>query len=238
MITPSTLCSADQSANPDLTDLLDLVDRALAGLTPRLPAHVDRDDLRSAGRVALVHATRRFDGTDAETRAYCFVRVRGAMLDELRRLDPLARRRRERLRAVANATHELTHLLGRAPTVGDLVRATELSPADIVTAQSDLAAEEEGSPQLTEHFADPDAVCPASRAEQEDTLSRLIDALDRLPPKQAHAVRRYHLDDVTLDVIGAELGVSRERARQLRAAGEEKLRADLDVLSLWDALLA
>ncbi len=60
-----------------------------------------------AGREALVHAPLRFDGPTNEARAFCFVRVRGAMLDELRRLDPLARRRRERVRAVSRVEHEL-----------------------------------------------------------------------------------------------------------------------------------
>ena len=52
------------------------------------------------------------------------------------------------------------------------------------------------------------------------------------------ALRRYYLEDATLDDIAAELGVSRERARQVREAGEKKLRADLLVLALWQSLFA
>ena len=237
MITPSTLCPSI-SEPPDPTSLLDLVDRALSGLAPRLPHHVDRDDLRSAGRVALMHASRKFDGPTEGTRAYCFVRIRGAMLDELRRLDPLARRRRERVRAVSRAEHELTHILGRTPTSYEIAMAVELSITEVNAALADLAAEEEGTPILDENHADTQAVLPSARAEQNDLIATLLEALERLPTKQAHAVRRYHLDGVTLDIIGGELGVSRERARQLRAAGEAKLREDYQILALWDALLA
>lgn len=239
MITPSTLCPAPPStpaANP--IDLLDLVDRALAGLAPRLPAHVDRDDLASAGREALIHAAHRFKGPSADARAFCFVRVRGAMLDELRRLDPLARRRRERARAVSRVEHELTHELGRSPSTFEIAEALNFSIPEVTAAQADLAAEEAGATVLDENYADPAALCPANHAEQGDCLAKLTGALDRLPPKQAYAVRRYHLEDATLDTIGAELGVSRERARQLREAGENRLRADFDVLALWNALLA
>lgn len=236
MIAPNTLCPP--SPAPDPVALLDLVDRALAGIAPRLPAHVDRDDLASAGREALMHATLRFDGPASEARAFCFVRVRGAMLDELRRLDPLARRRRERARAVARMEHELTHELGRPPFTVEIAEALAFSLPEVRAAQADLAAEEAGTPVLDENLADAASPCPAHWAQGADLMEQLTTALDRLPPRQAYAIRRYHLEDATLDTIGAELGVSRERARQLRTAGEARLREDLEVLHLWDVLIA
>lgn len=218
--------------------LLDIVDRALASLSPRLPRSVDRDDLASAGKLALIHATERFSGPVDEARAYCFVRVRGAMLDELRRLDPLARRRRERARAVGQADVELTGRLGRAPTVAEMATALEFSTAEVSAALADLAAEEAGAESVWEDLADHNAPSPLECAEIGDLFTGLQDALGRLPPNQALAVRRYYLEDQPLDAIATELGVSRERARQLREAGQKKLRADLQVLALWDALFA
>ena len=218
--------------------MLDLVDRALASISPRLPHSVDRDDLASAGKLALIHAVDRFGGPADEARAYCFVRVRGAMLDELRKLDPLARRRRERARAVGKADVELTGRLGRAPTPAEIATALELSPAEVTAALADLAAEEAGAQSVWDDLPDHAAPSPLESAELGDLFAGLQDALSRLPPNQALAVRRYYLDDQPLDVIAAELGVSRERARQLREAGEKKLRADLQVLALWDALVA
>lgn len=217
--------------------LLDLVDRALASLSPRLPQSVDRDDLASAGKLALYHAVDRFTGPPDQARAYCFVRVRGAMLDELRRLDPLARRRRERARAVGRADLELTGRLGRAPSPSEIAAALELSTAEVTAALADLAAEEAGADSPWDEFPDHDAPSPLESAELGDLFAGLREALERLPPNQALAVRRYYLEDAPLDVIAGELGVSRERARQLREAGEKKLRADYHVLALWDALL-
>jgi len=216
--------------------LLDLVDRALASLSPRLPQSVDRDDLASAGKLALFHAAERFTGPPDEARAYCFVRVRGAMLDELRKLDPLARRRRERARAVGQADVELTGRLGRAPTVSEIATALEFSPAEVSAALADLAAEEAGAESVWDELADHESPSPLESAELGDLFTGLQEALDRLPPNQALAVRRYYLEDQPLDVIATELGVSRERARQLREAGQKKLRSDLQVLALWDAL--
>ena len=160
------------------------------------------------------------------------------MLDELRRMDPLARRRRERVRAVSKIEHELTHELGRSPLTVEIAEALDYSTAEVRVAQSDLAAEAAGTPVLDENLADPSSPNPARQAEQGDLLAKLFGALDRLPDRQAHAVKRYHIEEATLDTLGAELGVSRERARQLRTAGENRLRDDLEVLSLWDALIA
>jgi RNA polymerase sigma factor for flagellar operon FliA len=62
-------------------------------------------------------------------------------------------------------------------------------------------------------------------------------ALERLAPNHAHVLRRYYLDEATLDEIGVELGVSKERVRQIREAAEKKLRADFVVLALWQSFL-
>jgi len=237
MITPETLCPFPSSPT-DPAALLDLVDRALAGLAPRLPTHIDRDDLLSAGREALVNSTRRFEGSLEEARAFCFVHVHGAMLDELRRLDPLARRRRKRVRAVSQAEHALTSLLGRSPSPAEIAEHLGFAGREVLAAQVDIAAEEAGAPILHENYAAHMAPSPVDQAEQGDILRELLEALERIPAKQAHAVRRYHIDNATLDTISSELGVSRERARQLRVAGEDKLRADFEVLNLWNALLA
>jgi DNA-directed RNA polymerase sigma subunit (sigma70/sigma32) len=63
-------------------------------------------------------------------------------------------------------------------------------------------------------------------------------ALDRLPPNHAHIVRRYYLEDATLDDLASELGISKERVRQIREAAEKKLREDFVVLALWQSLLS
>lgn len=235
MLQPSELSPASFPA--PVAELLDLVDRALASVSPRLPARVDRDDLLSVGKLALIAARTRYDGPDTEVRAYCFVRVRGAMLDELRRLDPLGRARRDRVRAVVRAQTSLFDVLGRPPSTVELAVATECSPNEVEAALADLAAEEGGEAPTWHDLPDVATPSPAEHVELSDLHDHLNEALVRLPAAQAHAVRRYHLEDASLDMVAAELGVSRERARQLRVAGEKRLRADLLVLAVWQALV-
>jgi RNA polymerase sigma factor for flagellar operon FliA len=228
--------------DPQLLDALSVVEAVLRHLSRRLPAHVSREDLASVGKLALVEALLRFNGPALEARAFCYARVRGAMLDELRRLDPLSRRTRTRVKLVARAAATLTDQLGREPADFEVADATGLTIGAVRDANrfavTDTFSLDGAADGASYELHDPTAPCPAESAARGDTVHSVRAALERLPPNQALAVRRYHLEDATLDEIASELGVSRERARQVRDAGEKQLRADFVVLALWQSLLA
>ena len=234
----------EHTPSASLAATLDVVDAVLGALDRRLPAHVSRDDLASAGKLALVEALLRWSGPAAEARAYCYVRVRGAVFDELRRLDPLSRHTRTQVTHVARAAAALERELGRAPAPAEIAALTGLTAGAVAQLEQFAAAVQAASFDATDAdgealhaIADLEAACPARSAESDDTHASVRAALDRLAPRHAHVLRRYYLDDATLDDIAAELGVSRERARQIREAAEQKLREDFIVLALWQSLL-
>ena len=234
-----------QSSPVSLLDTLSVVDAVLGALDRRLPAHVSRDDLASAGKLALIEALLRFDGPPEQARAYCFVRVRGAVLDELRRLDPLSRHTRTQVTLVRRAAAALERELGRAPVASEIATVTGLSTDAVAqldrlaTAAQACSADETNSDAKQLHaLIDNDAACPARSAEIGDTYASLHVALGQLPPNQACVLRRYYLEDATLDDIATELGISKERVRQIREAAEKKLREDFVVLALWQSLLS
>lgn len=220
-----------------VADLLDIVDTALATVSRRVPMHVACDDLASAGKLALVAALSQVNGPEKEIRAYCFVRVRGAMLDELRRLDTVSRRQRREARLVAQAQVRLASEHGREATIDEIAEVTQLDLRAIAVAQTILHAQENPEDFSWDQLADAEAPSPATSVELADLRTAIVAALDRLPANQAMALRLYYLEDTTLDQIAERLNVSRERARQVRDAGEKRLRADLVVLSLWQTLL-
>ena len=227
-----------------LADTLSVVDAVLAALDRRLPAHVSRDDLASAGKLALIEALLRFDGPPEQARAYCYVRVRGAVLDELRRLDPLSRHTRAQVTLVRRATAALERDLGRAPNANEIATVTGLSSATVAqleqlatAAQTCSVDETDANGDQLHAVIDNDAVCPARSAETVDTYASLHVALDQLPPNHARVLRRYYLEDATLDEIATELGISKERVRQIREAAEQKLRSEFVVLALWQSVL-
>ncbi len=218
-----------------LADYIDIVDVALATISSRLPDYVVRDDLASVGKLALISAMAQCSGSADEVRAYCFVRVRGAMLDELRRMDPMTRRQRGGIKAVTKAIAVLGGRFGRAPMPQEIADFAQLSVSDVVAIQMAIAAAEDASAFEWDSLPDTDAISPDEATEVADLRAGLQIALERLPANQALVLRRYYLEDVLLADIAGELGVSCERVRQIREAGEKKLRADFVVLALWQS---
>ena len=225
-----------------IEDHLDVVDAALAPLARRLPASVSREDLASAGRLALVETLSDFEGPHHEARAYAFTRVRGAMLDELRRLDPLSRRARARVSTVRRAAAEIAQEVGREATTAEVAEATGFSTEEVrQTEQLAVVVEAYvGDPDEVDRFSrvpDEGTVSPIEFAESAELAELVHEALARLSPNQAFVVRRYYLEDATLEEIADQVGVSKERVRQIREAGEKKLRADETVQALWRAVI-
>lgn len=230
--------SAYSSDSLTVSDHLDLVDRALSVVARRLPTSVSRDDLASIGKIALIAALPQAKEIAQDVRAYCFVRVRGAMLDELRRLDPLSRQHREAFTSVVRAQAALGARLGRAPTRVELAVATGLSASAVQHALNLIAQEADFVDPELDRLADTDTPSPAESVETEDLRLSLREALSRLSSVQAAVLYRYYFEDATLEMISAELGVSKERVRQIREAGEKKLKADFVVLALWQSLIS
>ncbi|WP_404421492.1 sigma-70 family RNA polymerase sigma factor [Nibricoccus sp. IMCC34717] len=221
---------------PALEDYIDIVDTAVATVSRRLPAHVDRDDLASVGKIALLAAMHQVDGPPDEIRSYCFVRVRGAILDELRRLDPLSRRSRDLINKVNRAQAELSSRLTRTPLRAEIAAAAGVTVHEVARAQALVAeAEETPPPAPWETLADTAMASPADQVAAEDLRDALRSALSRLPDMQAHVLFRYYFDGATLEQIADESGVSKERIRQIRAAAEAKLRGDYAVHAVWQA---
>jgi len=227
-----------------LADTLSVVDAVLGAIDRRLPAHVSRDDLASAGKLALVEALLHFDGPSEQVRAYCYVRVRGAVLDELRRLDPLSRHTRRRVALVQRAVAGFERQFGRVPTLEEVAALTGFSRETVAQLEQLASAAHAVSIDATDEngeclcvIPDVNAAGPAGTAEADDLHASIRAALDRLAPRHAFVLRRYYLDEATLEDIAAELGVSKERVRQIREKAERKLREDFVVLALWQSVL-
>src|SRR5471030_2820178 len=128
--TPATAWRAYQGVSPSAVDEKDLIVRYLPlvrnvvdRIKLNVPAHVDADDLYSVGITGLIAAVRKFDPEQGSTFAsYASLRIRGAILDELRRMDWCPRRARARSRKLKTAINDVEQKHGRAAT-DDEVRA-------------------------------------------------------------------------------------------------------------------
>ena len=212
-------------------------------MSRHLPQHVSAQDLASAGKLALMEILSDFDGSFARDRGYVVCRVRGAVMDEMRRLDPLSRYGRAQVRRVREAASVLEGSLNRVPTGAEVAEQIGLSDAEVRgILQLGLAAEAlsadspgHGSDGIRS-IADPNAPSPADMAEESDSASAIRAALQRLSPNQSVVLQEYYFNGMTLQEIADDLGLSVVRVHQLRSAAEACLRGDVDVLEVWARL--
>jgi len=235
--------SLDTSLALSIADVLPIVDAVVAQMSRHLPGHVSAQDLASAGKLALMEILSDFNGSFSQDRGYVVCRVRGAVMDEMRRQDPLSRYGRTQVRRVRNAVSTLEIRLNRVPTDSEVAEKTGLSEADVSKINRlGIAAEAlstdspgHGSESLRS-IADPNARSPADMAEESDSASAIRAALQRLSPSQSAVVQRYYFNGLTLQEIADDLGLSVVRVHQLRGAAEARLRGDIDVLDAWAGL--
>jgi RNA polymerase sigma factor FliA len=226
-----------------VADVLPIVDAVVAQMSRHLPQHVCAQDLASAGKLALMEILSDFDGSFAQDRGYVICRVRGAVMDEMRRLDPLSRYGRTQVRRVRKAVSTLEIELSRVPTDAEVAGVTGLSEADVRKIhQLGVAAEalstdalDRGS-ESVRSIADPDAPSPADEAEKSDSASAIRAALERLSSSQSIILQLYYFNGMTLQEIASDLGLSVVRVHQLRAAAEARLRGDIELLDAWTGL--
>ncbi|KRF37919.1 RNA polymerase subunit sigma-70 [Nocardioides sp. Soil805] len=197
----------------------------------RVPGHVDRDDLTSAGLAALVLAARAYEPERGVPFArYASTRVRGALLDELRSVDWATRAVRRRARDLDETRTRLTHSLGRVPTDAEVASALGLPLEEVVANREDLAraqvlsleaGDEHGS--YAESLASA-SLTPERALEHQELLGYLGEAIAELPERLRRVVEGYFLDEQPMAELAAELGVTESRVSQLRAEAMVLLR--------------
>jgi RNA polymerase sigma factor for flagellar operon FliA len=215
-----------------------LVGHLVREMLARVPAHVNRDDLMSAGYAALVGAARGFDDERGVPFArFAAARVRGALLDELRGLDWASRSVRQRARRTDAARQELTAELGRTPTLQEVADRLGCSTQDIESADDDVQRAVVFSLQGFATAGAEDVVTEPGAGPEEmlirrERLGYLRHAIDALPERLREVVQGYFFDERPMARIAADLGVTESRVSQLRAEAlgllKDGLNAHLD----------
>lgn len=202
-------------------------------------AGIEVEDLVQAGLVALTECAQRHDGpTEDGFAAYAKLRVRGAMVDLVRRSTPLSRSATERRRLLREKITALTNELGRPPSDDELAAAMGLSPrelADQNAADQPLRFEaiDDAYSDSNAAFADdrPDAFAMLADSEMR---SAVASAIADLPERLQMIIQLYFVEELNLAEIAEILGVSIPRVHQLKAQALDKLRSalgeDYDIL--------
>jgi RNA polymerase sigma factor for flagellar operon FliA len=213
---------------------LPLVGHLVREMLGRLPAHVSREDLVSAGMAALAGAARNFDperGTPFGS--FATTRIRGALLDELRGLDWASRSVRSRARRVDAAQQELTATLGRTPTSAEVAEALGVGVDEVKSVDEDVQRAVVLSLQgfatgTAEDMVPERTAGPEDLIVHRERIGYLHHAIEALPERLRRVVTAYFFEERPMLEIAAELGVTESRVSQLRAEALILLRDGLN----------
>jgi RNA polymerase sigma factor for flagellar operon FliA len=189
-------------------------------LVAELPQGVDRENLEAAGLLGLVEAAHHYDPRrGVEFKSFAYHRIRGAMLDELRRNSPLPQRMLEIIAQVRQAERDLPP----PATAAQLAAASGLPLKDVEQGLDAMRLADARS--LGEEIIDArNTASPFNLAQRNELQQALADGIERLPERQRLVVTLYYLEDLRLKEIGRVLNVSESRVSRLLAEAERALK--------------
>ena len=207
-------------------DHLPLVKRIAQQILVRLPSHIEMDDLIQVGLIGLLKAAEdhhRESGAAFST--YAAIRIRGAMLDELRSRDWLPRSVQRNLSRVSTAIESAEQKFGRPPSDKEIAAELSISLEEYHSLSAELACARVG--QLEEIDVATDSAGPVEIIFDQVKREALVAAIQQLPEKEALMLSLYYTEDLNLKEIGMVLGVSESRVSQIHGQAVARLRSKL-----------
>jgi RNA polymerase sigma factor for flagellar operon FliA len=194
-----------------------------------LPAHVDIDDLYSVGVTGLISAVRKYDPTrDSTFASYATMRIRGEVLDELRRMDWCPRRARAKQRKIKEVVNEIEQATGGPAEEEEIQRRLGLStkefnhwmeetlPVTFVAIDGPADDGHEGV-SLREVITDESIVLTRDRMEHDETLNLVAEKIRQLPDFPRKILAMYYFEGMRLQEIADIFGLTESRICQIRA---------------------
>jgi len=215
--------------------------RYLVGrVTPKLPPHLDQQDLMSAAVIGLINAADRFDRSRGVLfKTFAEQHIRGTILDELRSYDVLSRSMRDKCKRLERMVVTLEHRLGRNPTGDELAQALGISLDDYYEMLDDVHVfsfislddswddNEGNSLCLADVLSESEAKSPQQQVIMMQLVEALGNAIEALPEKERLAVTLYYTEDFNLKEIGETLGLTESRISQILSQAMVRLRGRL-----------
>ena len=229
--------AVDRSAQL-VAEHVDLVRRIAHHMAARLPPSVQVEDLVQSGMLGLIEASRQFQsGQGATFATYAGIRIRGAMIDELRRADWTPRSVHRNSRRISEAMQQVEAREGRAAEDREIAKELQVPLDDYYAMLQDSAsAQILGLEDLFGEDMDPDRLLPGDEAtpsdqlEQEEFRLALAEALGRLPERERLVLALYYDEELNLREIGAVLDITESRVSQIRTQALHRVRGHL---SAW-----
>lgn len=210
-----------------------LVKRIAYHLVGRLPSSVDVDDLIQAGTIGLLMAGRNFSadkGANFET--YAGIRIRGAMIDELRKSDWTPRSVHRKIREVSEAIQSIENRTGTRAHDTDVAEVLGITTAEYHEILRDATAAKLFSlDQPTDDSGDPlqiegnDEEEPSEVLQEQNRREKLVALIENLPERERLIMSLYYDEELNLREIGEVLGISESRVCQIHGQALVRLKA-------------
>jgi RNA polymerase sigma factor for flagellar operon FliA len=201
------------------------------------PSGLDYEDILSFGVFGLIDAVEKFDPTKGFVfQTYAIPRIRGAILDELRKCDWFSRTGREKVQKLNRAMEKILRDKGELRDewvmnemgIGEeeYYEVQELASRGYITSLDDTTPLEDGDVSIEATLAD-DRETASERLDYESEKQQLVEALQELPERERQMLSLYYYEGLTLKEIGNVLGVSESRVSQIHGKGLSMLRTIL-----------
>jgi RNA polymerase sigma factor for flagellar operon FliA len=212
-----------------------LVKKLAYHLMARLPSSVQVDDLIQAGMLGLLDAANHYNPTQgASFETYASIRIRGAMIDDLRRVDWAPKSVHKKSRDLAAAINQVEHQTGAEASDREVAEALGLSMEEYFTllretSSSRMVSVEELGSSEEDIFerVDSHTAAPAEELQQQQFQGHLAGAIKQLPEREQLIMSLYYEQELNLKEIGAVLDVSESRISQLLSQAHARLRTKL-----------
>ncbi len=207
---------------------LPLVRRIAWHVHGRAPGAVEIEELVQTGMVALVEAAQAYEDRGHAFATYAQMRVRGSMIDLIRRNATICRSAIVRKRQIEAARRRLETELGRVPDEAELASAMGIPAAEwrALVDACETVRHESIDEVYSEHsmwFAD-DSEGADTQLDRKDTAARLAAAIAQLPAREGQVLQLYFVEELNLDEIGETLGVGAARVCQIKKAALDRVR--------------
>jgi len=222
-------------------DHLYLVDIIARRMVTQVPAFMNRDDIKSAGMLGLLDAANKFDAAkNILFKTFAEYRIRGAILDEMRKLDWFSRSLRDKQNRIARTISDLELQLGRDPEDHEVARAmdisleeyrsilVEVSHLGCVSLNETLDHSEEGRSFLDSLCDERPHISPGARIEEQQLTKAIANVLGQLSEKERLVISLYYYEELTQKEIAEAMELSEGRVSQLHSQALIKLKTKLD----------
>lgn len=235
---------SEQVANGLIAHYMYIVDYHVERVASHIPASFDRNDLKSLGLMGLYDALMKFDTSrNLKFSTYATIRVRGSIIDGLRKEDWLPRSLRDQTKRIENATKLLEQQLKRTPEANEIAQKLDIDVqeveetmshalfANVISLDSTLkATEDDKDSEISDMIEDDDVIQPDEQLVFNELTTELIEQLKILNENEQLVISLFYEQELTLTEIGEVLNLTTSRISQIHKQAIFKLRKTLTKL--------